>query len=173
MDLNRFTQKAQEAIVGAQSLAGEYSHGQIEPEHLLLSLLRQSDGIVPQIVQKLEADPSEMALALEGELGRKPKVYGSTTQVGLSRELSRAVDEAQKIAQRMRDDYISTEHLLLGLVRQNEGVAMDVLRKFGVSAEQVRRHTRRMLKESPVGGREKPAKGAKADKSKNCPCCKR
>ncbi len=57
MDLNKFTQKAQEAIIAAQSLAGEYSHGQIEPEHLLLALLRQSDGIVPQIVQKLESNP--------------------------------------------------------------------------------------------------------------------
>ena len=56
VDLDKFTQKAQEAILGAQTLAGEYSHGQIEPTHLLLALLRQSDGIVPQIVQKLEAD---------------------------------------------------------------------------------------------------------------------
>ena len=117
MDLEKFTQKAQEAIMGAQSLAGEYSHGQIEPEHLLLTLLRQSNGIVPQIVQKLEANPGEMALALERELQRKPKVYGATTQVGLSRELARAVDEAEKVATSMRDDYTSTEHLLLALTK--------------------------------------------------------
>lgn len=64
MDLNKFIQKAQEAVVGAQSLAGEHSHAQIEPLHLLLALLRQSDGIVPQIIQKLKADPGQMARAL-------------------------------------------------------------------------------------------------------------
>ena len=73
MDLNKFTQKAQEAVLGAQSLAGEYSHSQVEPAHLLLVLLRQSDGIVPQIVQKLQANPGEMAQSLQGELQRKPK----------------------------------------------------------------------------------------------------
>ena len=108
MDLDKFTQKAQEAIISAQSVAGEHSHGQVEPGHLLLALLRQSDGVVPQIIQKLEANPGEMALALEGELQRKPKVHGATTQVGLSRELSRTFDEAQKTAARMRDDYVST-----------------------------------------------------------------
>jgi ATP-dependent Clp protease ATP-binding subunit ClpB len=139
MDLNRFTQKAQEAIVDAQLLTGEYSHGQIEPEHLLLALLRQSDGIVPQIVQKLEADPNEMALALEGELGHKPKVYGATTQVGLSRELGRAADEAQKIAQRMRDDYVSTEHLLLALTGPHGGQASRFLAAYGISEDAVLR----------------------------------
>jgi ATP-dependent Clp protease ATP-binding subunit ClpB len=128
MDLNKFTQKAQEAIVGAQSLAGEYSHGQIEPAHLLLALLRQSDGIVPQIVQKLEANPAEMALALERELQQKPKVYGATAQVGLSRELSRAADEAEKITARMHDDYVSTEHLLLALTGAHGGEAAFIQR---------------------------------------------
>ena len=61
MDLNRYTQRAQEAVLGAQTLAGDYSHAQIEPEHLLLALLRQSDGIVPQVVRKLEIDPAQLA----------------------------------------------------------------------------------------------------------------
>jgi ATP-dependent Clp protease ATP-binding subunit ClpB len=135
MDLNRFTQKAQEAVVGAQSLAGEYSHGQIEPLHLLLALLRQSEGIVPQIVQKLEANPAEMALAVEGELQRKPKVHGATTQMGLSRELSRAMDEAEKIAKRMRDDYVSTEHLLLALAGSHGGEAARFLAAYGITED--------------------------------------
>jgi ATP-dependent Clp protease ATP-binding subunit ClpB len=135
MDLNKFTQKAQEAVVGAQALAGEYSHSQIEPIHLLLALLRQSDGIVPQIVQKLEANPAEMALALERELQQKPKVYGATTQVGLSRELSRAADEAEKIAARMRDDYVSTEHLLLALTGAHGGEAARFLSAHGITED--------------------------------------
>jgi ATP-dependent Clp protease ATP-binding subunit ClpB len=139
VDLNQFTQKAQESIIGAQSLAGEHSHGQIEPEHLLLALLRQSDGIVPQIVQKLEANPGEMALALEREIGRKPKVYGATTQVGLSRELARATDEAAKIAKRMHDDYASTEHLLLALTGAHGGEASRFLAAHGITEDAVLR----------------------------------
>jgi len=139
VDLDKFTQKAQEAIVGAQALAGEYSHGQIEPEHLLLALLRQSDGVVPQIIQKLEANPSQMALALERELRNKPKVYGATTQVRLSRELSRTLDETEKIAKRMRDDYASTEHLLLALAGSHGGEASRFLAAHGITEDAVLR----------------------------------
>ena len=139
MDLNKFTQKAQEAIVAAQSLAGEHSHGQIEPEHLLLVLLRQSDGIVPQIVQKLEADPGQMAQALSGELERKHKVYGATAQVGFSRALSQVLDEAHKTARRMHDDYVSTEHLLLALTGAHGGEAARFLAAHGITADAVLR----------------------------------
>ncbi len=139
MDLEKFTHKAQEAIIGAQSLAGEHSHGQIEPEHLLLTLLRQSDGIVPQIIQKLEANPDQMALAVERELQGKPKVHGATTQVGLSRELSRALDETTKIAKRMRDDYASTEHLLLALTGSHGGEAARFLAAHGITEDAVLR----------------------------------
>ena len=139
MDLNKFTQKAQEAVLGAQSLAGEYSHSQVEPAHLLLVLLRQSDGIVPQIVQKLQANPGEMAQSLQGELQRKPKVYGATTQVGLSRELARVLDEAQKVAARMRDDYASTEHLLLALTGVHGGEAARFLAAYGITEDAVLR----------------------------------
>ena len=139
MDLNKFTQKAQEATIAAQSLASEYSHGQIEPEHLLLALLRQSEGIVPQIVRKLEADPGQMVQGLEGELQRKHKVYGATAQVGLSRELSRTLEEAQKIAKRMHDDYVSTEHLLLALVGSHGGEAARFLAAHGITEDAVLR----------------------------------
>jgi ATP-dependent Clp protease ATP-binding subunit ClpB len=139
MDLNRFTQKAQEALVGAQTLAGEYSHGQIEPFHLLLALLRQSDGVVPQVLQKLEVRPAEVALAVEGELGRRPKVHGATAQVGLSRELNRALDQAQKIAARMRDDYVSTEHLLLALTSPEVGDVARFLTARGITEDAVLR----------------------------------
>ncbi len=139
MDLDKFTQKAQEAVVAAQSLAGEYSHGQIEPEHLLSVLLRQSDGVAPQIVQKLGADPSALALAVQGELERKPKVSGATTQLGLSRDLAGALGEAEKIASRMRDDYVSTEHLLLALAGGSGGDAARFLAAHGVTEDAVLR----------------------------------
>jgi ATP-dependent Clp protease ATP-binding subunit ClpB len=139
VDPNKLTQKAQEAVIAARSLAKEHSHGQIEPEHLLLALLRQADGIVPQIVQKLEANPSEMALALEHALDEKPKVYGATAQVGLSRDLDRAFDDAEKAAKRMRDEYVSTEHLLLALTGAHGGGAAQFLSAHGVTEDAVLR----------------------------------
>jgi len=139
MDLNHYTQKAQEAVSAAQSLAGEYSHGQIEPEHLLLALLRQSDGVVPQIVNKLERNPQEMALALEGELQRKPKVYGATAQVGLSRELSEVLSDAEKIMSRMHDEYLSTEHLFLGLAGSHGEGAARLLVARGITEDAILR----------------------------------
>jgi len=115
MDLNRYTQKAQQAILAAQSLAEESSHSQIEPEHLLLALLRQSDGVVPQVISKLGSHPGALAAAMERELGNKPQVYGATAQVGLSRSLADLFKQAEQTAREMRDDFVSTEHLMLAL----------------------------------------------------------
>ena len=98
MDLNRFTEKAQEALVQAQSLARDRSHAQIEGEHLLLALLRQSDGVVPLIVQRLGLEVGLLAQQIEGELARKASVHGATAQVGLSRELEATLGRAEKIA---------------------------------------------------------------------------
>jgi ATP-dependent Clp protease ATP-binding subunit ClpB len=138
MDLNRYTEKAQEAIFAAQRLAGEYHHGQIEPEHLLLALVRQADGVVPQVLAKMNIPPETVALATERALREKPKVYGAT-QVGLSRDLSRALEEAEKIAARMRDEFISTEHLLLALLGPHGNGAARILSAHGVTEDAVLR----------------------------------
>ena len=123
----------------AQSLAGQYNHGQIEPGHLLLALLRQSDGIVPQVVRKLEANPREIALSLEGVLRKKPRIHGSATQIGLSGDLRRVLQAAENAAQRMRDEYASTEHLLLALTGAQGGDAARFLSAHGVTEDAVLR----------------------------------
>ncbi|MGQ9522203.1 MAG: ATP-dependent chaperone ClpB [Anaerolineae bacterium] len=138
MDLNRYTEKAQEAIFAAQRLTGEYNHGQIEPEHLLLALVRQTDGVVPQVLAKMNIPPETVARATERALQEKPKVYGPT-QVGLSRELSRALEEAEKVAARMRDEFISTEHLLLALLGPHGAGAARILAAHGVTEDAVLR----------------------------------
>ena len=84
MDINKYTQKAQEAVVAAQGLAQEYNHTQIEPVHLLLALLRQPDGVVPRIAQRVGASPGVLMNELEAELARRPKAYGATAQVTMS-----------------------------------------------------------------------------------------
>jgi ATP-dependent Clp protease ATP-binding subunit ClpB len=139
MDLSRFTEKAQEAMLQAQGLAGEYSHGQIEGEHLLLALLRQSDGVVPVILQGLGLQVGMLAKQVEGELNRKPKVYGGTAQVGLSRALQQTLDRADKISQEMHDDFCSTEHLLLALTEDRAGNVARLLQSNGLTKDAILR----------------------------------
>jgi ATP-dependent Clp protease ATP-binding subunit ClpB len=139
MDLNKFTEKAQQAVVEAQSLATEHSHGQIEGEHLLLALLRQSDGVAPQVVQGLGLQPGALAQQVERELNRKAKVHGGAAQVGLSRQLAQVLDRAHKIAGEMHDEYVSTEHLLLGLVEDRAGSVAQLLQNNGITRDAILR----------------------------------
>jgi len=115
MNLNQYTEKAQEALLSAQSLAQEYGQQNIEPEHLLLALLRQDGGIVPPIIQAAGANPARIAELTARDIGNKPKVSGSVGEVRLSREVSTLTDRAEAEARQMRDEFVSTEHLLLAL----------------------------------------------------------
>jgi len=115
MNLNQYTEKAQEALLGAQSLAQEYGQQNIEPEHLLLALLRQDGGIVPPIIQAAGANPARIAELAERDIASKPKVSGSVGEVRLSREVSTLTGRAEAEARQMRDEFVSTEHLLLAL----------------------------------------------------------
>ena len=132
MDINKYTQKAQEAIVAAQDLARQYYHSQIEPAHLLLALLRQSDGVVPQVAQRVGASPGLLINDLEAELNRQPKAHGATAQVSLSRALADVAADAEKLAGQMHDEFVSTEHLLLAIAR-SDGFSREVLAQYGLN----------------------------------------
>ena len=137
MDLNRFTEKAAEAVLAAQREAQERHHSQIEPLHLLAALLGQSDGVVPQVVQKVGASPAQMLAAVQEELARLPQAYGAT-QVYLSPALSQVAQLAEEEARRLRDEYISTEHLLLAMADGRvRGPAADILRRFGIGRDAI------------------------------------
>jgi len=114
MDLNKYTEKSQEAVLAARDLAEEYSHSEIAPDHLLLALLQQAGGVVPQIFNRLGANPQNWIDQLAADLGSRAKVYGGS-QPGLSRALNSVLKVAEKEAGKMKDAYISTEHLLLAL----------------------------------------------------------
>ena len=114
MNINKYTEKAQEAILAAQQLADREGHAEMLPEHLLVALLEQREGIVPSIVQKIGADPAAVATALRGELGRLPRAHGGS-QVTLSPRLRQVTDAAEQEAERLKDEYVSTEHLLLAI----------------------------------------------------------
>lgn len=121
MNLDRYTQKSQEAVVSAQHFAQEFNHQSIEPGHLLLALLSQEDGVVPVIVNKVAGSTLGIREELFQELDKKSKVYGSGSEVGLSRGAAEALQAAERYARGMQDEYVSTEHLLLGLTESSEG----------------------------------------------------
>ncbi|MDH7485827.1 MAG: ATP-dependent chaperone ClpB [Anaerolineae bacterium] len=137
MRLDKFTQKAQEAIFEAQEQARGYNHGQIEPEHLLLTLLEQADGVVPQVVQALGLSPQVLLEQVQAELRRKPKVYGTAMQVGINPALQQVFDQAQREAEAMRDEYVSTEHLFIALASQAGNGAYRLLQRMGISKDRI------------------------------------
>ena len=134
-NLNRYTTKAQEAVVRAQSLAEELNHSQVEPEHLLLALLEQKDGVVPQILAKLQASPEEITAELQRQLSVRPKAYGPVQRY-LSSELGQVLSRAEAKAQQMHDEFISTEHLLMGML-EYQGYAGQLLAHSGLNEERL------------------------------------
>ncbi len=146
--MERFTQRARRVLSLAQEEAERFRHNYIGTEHLLLGLLREEGGIAGRVLKDLGLEQQRVEELVE-ELTRatvRPTATTAELSPGTKRVLELAVDEAR----RMGHHYIGTEHLLLGLVRQSDGVAIDVLKRFGVSPEEVRRQTRRVLQESPV-----------------------
>ncbi len=135
MDLNRLTNKAQQALYDAQKLCVEQRHAEIRPLHLLAALLGQQDGIVPRVVAGIGAQPSELLQDLEQELTREPRVTGQNVQVGAGRALQETLVEAGAQAKRMRDDYVSSEHLLLALAESPD--AGPLLQRHGVSGDAI------------------------------------
>jgi len=121
MNLDKYTQKSQEAILAAQRLAQDYNHQAIELTHLLLALLQQDQGVVPAIVTKVAGSPLALRQELKNELDNRPKISGTNMDVGLSRPAADALQSAERYAKGMQDDYVSTEHILLGLTDSPEG----------------------------------------------------
>src|SRR5882672_8020467 len=146
--MERFTQRARRVLSLAQEEAERLQHSYIGTEHLLLGLMREEGGVAGRVLRDLGLDQRRVEELVERmtRAGQRTQNARLDLSPGTKKVLELAVDEAR----RMGHHYIGTEHLLLGLVRQNEGVAMDVLKKLGISAEQIRRQTRRVLQENPV-----------------------
>ena len=121
MKLDKYTQKSQESIMDAQHLAGDLNHQTIEPAHLLLALLQQVDGVVPALVTKVAGSVLALREELTQDLDNRPKVYGATGDIGLARPTSDVLKAAERYTKGMKDDYVSTEHILLGLTESSEG----------------------------------------------------
>ena len=136
MNIDRFTEKAQEAIFNAQKLAVDKNHSQIEPEHLLYSLTTQSEGVVPQIMNKLEINPSLVVSELDRELEKFPRTYGATS-IQISPRLAQILEAAEKEASSFKDEYISTEHLLISIADRDSGAAGKILNRFNITKNRI------------------------------------
>ncbi len=138
MQMDRFTIKAQEALQGAQQVAGRFSHLEIDGEHLLLALLEQPEGLIAPLLQKLGASLAALTGEVEGELSRRAKVQGATSSDAfLGQNLKRALDAAQAEAAKLKDDYTSTEHLLLGLLAQGGPALKRIFQAHGLKHDAV------------------------------------
>ena len=141
MDLNKLTENAQKGIASAQATAAQQGHQAVEVEHLLHSLATQSDGLITRLIEKLGAQPARFAERLESEIARLPKVSGPGVSPGstmitprLQSLLGRAAEEASKL----KDDYISVEHILLAALKEESHTgAAKVLKEFGITRDKL------------------------------------
>ncbi len=156
-NINRFTQKSQEAMVAAQNLAERNGNSQVEPEHLLLALLEQSDGVVPQVLNKLNLAVGVLKQQVTAEINRMPRVSGSGVQVNISPRLRTVLVRAHDELTQFGDEYVSTEHLLLALLDHAGGGAGRVLQQAGLTRDTLMqalrevRGTQRVTSPNPEG----------------------
>src|SRR5512137_1911039 len=140
MQQDRFTIKSQEALQEAQRLAHGFSHQEVDGEHLLLALIGQTDSLIPDLLEKIGVPGAKLKPDLERELSRRHKVQGvSSSDVFLSQSLKKALDAAQSEAGKLKDDYISTEHLLLGLIDEADSSLKKILQNHGLQRDPVLR----------------------------------
>jgi len=137
MNINNYTEKAQAAVLAAQELADGSSHAQIEPEHLLVALVEQRDGVVPEVLRKMSVDPGQVSAAARELLAQISQAYGGT-QAGLSPRLRAIADFAQDEAQRLKDEYVSTEHLFVAVASETgRSPAARLLSERGVTPDKI------------------------------------
>src|SRR5208337_769248 len=132
MDYDRYTLKAQEAIQAASAEARKRDHSQVDLEHLLIALLRQEEGVVPALIERIGVDRGVLEAEIEAALAKKPKVFGEGSQLYLSPYASTAVAKAEAEAAALKDEYVAAEHILLGIVA-GDGETAERLRALGVT----------------------------------------
>jgi ATP-dependent Clp protease ATP-binding subunit ClpB len=136
MQLDKLTMKSQEALQDAQRLAREHSHQEMDGEHLLLALIGQSESLVPELLQKIGVPPAALQPDLEKELARRHKIQGGNDPYA-GRDLQKALDAAQSEANKLKDDYVSTEHLLLGLLDEASPSLKKIFTAHGLKRDAV------------------------------------
>lgn len=153
MDMNRLTQKSQEALAQAQSIAIGYGQTEVDGEHLLLALLRQPDGLIPRLVERMEIPLDSLTASVEREIARRPRVSGpglDPNRIAISVRLGQVLAAAEERARRLKDEYVSVEHLFLAILEEGGNTPGGrLLRQAGITGDRflealtaVRGHTR-------------------------------
>ena len=138
MNTNQYTQKTLEALQAAQQLAVEYQHNAMEPEHLLHALATQEQGLIPQLLQKLNVDAGSFSAAVAEKLSAMPRVSGSgrdPDKVYISQATDKVLSAAAREAKAMKDDYVSVEHVFLGLLDEPTQNCSDLFRAFSITKD--------------------------------------
>ena len=139
MDANKLTRKSQEALAVAQATASEYNHQQADVEHLLSAMLRDSGGLIPQLLKRMGIDAQEMLKSVDGELSKLPRVTGSGTEQGkiyITQRLDRILNRAEERAKSLKDEYISVEHLFLAMLNEpNNTPCGKIFSRYGITEE--------------------------------------
>ncbi len=143
---DKFTERARRVLTLAQEEAQRFNHNYIGTEHLLLGLVREGDGVAAKVLANLGVELSKVRSAVEFIIGRGERT--SPAEIGLTPRAKKVIELAVDEARRLSHHYIGTEHLLLGLVREGEGIAASVLESLGVNLERVRAETTRILSQS-------------------------
>src|SRR5476649_2073141 len=137
MNINKYTEKAREAVASAIELARGANNPQLEPEHLLVALVEQRDGIVPNLLRKMNADPTSFARAAHELLKKLPAAYGGA-EPGLSPRLKLVTDQAQAEADRLKDEFVSTEHLFIALADEGgRSPTAQLLKQHGITRDAI------------------------------------
>lgn len=134
-DTNRFTQKSQEAIISAQGLTERNGNSQVEPEHLLLALLEQGEGVIPQVLNKMNIAAGALSQKVRQEIQRFPRISGTGVQIGISPRLRTVLVAAHDEMDTFGDEYVSTEHLLLAILEKAGSAAAQILKQAGITRE--------------------------------------
>ena len=137
MCIDKFTQKGQEALLEAQNLAQKYNHPAVKPEHLLKVLVEQEGGVVPSVFKRIGVDTDTLGRHVDETLDRMSRATGASVQVGMDREIVSVLDAAEAIVDKMKDDYTSTEHILLGMVQAKGTTGRELLAFFGVNENSI------------------------------------
>lgn len=133
MNIEKYTQNAQAAIVEGQRIAIENGNPSLEPEHINLALLQQSDGLIPRLLKYMEIDANSVEKAVSELVNKLPKVSGG--QIYASQRLNSLLAESEKEAERFKDDYVSVEHIYLALLNERKSPFIDVCKRFGISKD--------------------------------------
>src|SRR5438094_875458 len=157
MDINKYTQKARKAVAAAIELAQQSNNPQLEPEHLFVALAEQREGVVPELLRKSGVDPGLVARSARGLVAKLPSAYGGA-QPGMSPRLKLVTDQAQAEADRLKDEYVSTEHLFIAIADESgRSPSAQLLKQHGITRDSILqsltsvRGSQRVTNENPEG----------------------